>query len=538
MQFDRRALALAFLAALFWAASQVASSLVIDTVPTVLFIALIEIWCIAAACVYSAIRFQRVAALLRLIRHHPLILRHTAYYGLAIFVYEFSFYYALHDQNKLLPIVIGSMWPLFAVIWGRALNVWKLLSARDTILVLIAFAGAFLITGDRYGFSPSSINLFIVGLAFLAAISGGLWDPFAARTASEIDADERHTRGAAYVEMSIFNQFELLTLVLLFARILILPVYLVTLWKWGNLANVSIPWNVVAITGVVALLGYIVADIFFTVSVFRGRNASVVSVTFLVPMLAAVFLWMARGQSVSAITLIGLYLIFLSNFLLHTQAARLPPAPAAAILFVLIACGVLIIDPASVIPLIGAEGLGPGLQLIMGVVTLVLGFFLQQTDARIREERAQFAGLLKAFSELDTQAPESFSIHNLPAVVLQLRTLRGSGRPLVTIQDTGTEFVQSLVAIQTLPEIKLAQLAFAYDQWRLARRNVEDLRETWFFGVVIFAVAFSVVLNSVTSRWLAVLSAAGASLLCYLWMFLVYATSENSNSGSAVIEDN
>jgi|SRR5580700_1702489 drug/metabolite transporter (DMT)-like permease len=538
MQLDRTALALAFLAALLWAATQVTSSLYIDSVPTVLFIALIECWCIAVACIFLIFRRQRAAVLLKLIWDHPKILRQIAYYSVAIFIYEFSFYYALHDQNKLLPIVISSMWPLFTVIWGRALKVWKFLSVRDTILVLLAFAGAFLITSARYNYSLSLLNPLVVGLSFLAAISGGLWDPFATQAAIKIQESEPDTVETPNHKQAIFSQIELIALVLLLARVLALPLYAVALFKWGHVSGSMISANIIAVTGAIALVGYILADIFFTVAIFRGRNATVVSTTFLVPMLAAVIFWMVRDQSVSAVTLIGLYAIFLSNLLLHTQAARLPPTSAAAILFILIACGAIIIDPASVAVFIGSQGFGPGLQLIMGVVTLVLGFVLQQTDARIREERTQFSGLLKAVSELDPNAPHDASVQNLAAAAQQLRSLRVSRRSAVPIQAQSQEFVQSLVAIQTLPKIKVAQLVFAFEQWLAARRNVEDLRETWFFGVVVFAVAFSVVLNSVTSRWLAVLSAAGASLLCYLWMFLVNAMSEDTSTRDAFTEDN
>lgn len=531
MRFDAVPLALAFCAALFWAGSQVISSFVIDGIPTVVFIGLVEAWCIIVACLYISLRPSSFISVIRSARQTPKLLVYLVGYGVAIFVYEFSFYYALHDPNKLLPIVIASTWPLFTIIWVRVLLTWKPLSVRELILVLLAFSGAVLITGDRYGFSMLSANPNFIGMALLAAIFGGLWDPLASRTASDISDSMRRMQGPT--EPSVSNQFELIAMILLVARLIVLPLYIFAIWKWGGLPNVPISPALIAITGTVAVLGYMIADIFFTVSFFRGKSANIVSMTYLVPMLAAVILWIAQGQTVSAITLIGLYLIFLGNFLLHTQAARLPPASAAAVIFVLIACGALIINPSSVSPLIGKDGLGPGLQLIMGVITLVLGFLVQQTDNRIREERTQFGNLLKAVAELGTDAPEQMTQTNIAATEESLRALRRNRRALATLRETGTEVTQSLTTLRALPRIKIAQVLFASDQWWTARQSVEDIRETWFLGIVVFAVAFSVVLNSVASRWLAVLSAGGASLLCYLWLFLVYATNDGNYSSGA-----
>ena len=63
-------------------------------------------------------------------------------------------------------------------------------------------------------------------------------------------------------------------------------------------------------------------------------------------------------------------------------------------------------------------------------------------------------------------------------------------------------------------------LRLAFDEWLTSRQAVDQVRESWFLGVLIAAVGLSMVLGFVSNPFLIILSAIGISLLYYLWIIL------------------
>jgi drug/metabolite transporter (DMT)-like permease len=524
MPVNRTALLLAFSAALFWAMSQAGSSTVIDRTSPALYVILIEVFFLLIAIFYSITHTRLVLRFALIVWQHRRIRLLIITCAASIFVYEVAFYYALSEPEKLLAIVIASLWPLFTLMWGRVLAIasWRSFTFRELVLVVVAFLGASLVTADRFHFAFGSFNLKVIVLAGVAAIAGGFWDASINRVIQEERRTINTASSTATPAMQLSNT-HIVILSLIFARLLLVPIY--AGWFLIERLPTTASPDVLLTAAAITLFGYVISDILFSIAISYS-SASIVSIPYLVPIITMLLFKLIFSESVSAITLIGLYLVFFANFMLHTKLAKLSPATGAAIFFILVVCGALVIDPNSVKLIVGSDkNYDTALQLVMAVVTVALGFLLQQADGRVRDERAYFSNLLTSISQLSTAGYPRLKGRDPTELITKILALRWSSEPISSVfqqdKDLVAFFARDNAAMNCSRQSTTeASVNLAFEQWYVARQSLDDAKDSWFLGALIFAIGLSIVLTSVATWFLIILSAVGASLLCYLWILL------------------
>jgi drug/metabolite transporter (DMT)-like permease len=522
MPVNRIALFLALLSTVFWAGSQVASSIVLDSFAPALYVILIELFFILFGAIYVLFNGRAAAVFLRAVRSHREIRGLIFACAVSIFVYEVSFYFALSYSAKLITIVITSLWPLFTIFWGKQLQIasWKTLGLREFLLAFIAFSGAALVIADHFHFAWGQLVAPQILCALVAAVSGGFWD---ASVNKVIDREREFAKGdeagAAPRRLSNAN---IVVFSILLARSLLIPVF--AAWFFLGHVPVSIEKNLLVTAATITFFGYVVSDVIFSLAIsFSG--AALVSVSYLVPLLVTLLFKMFYSQNVSAVTLVGLYLVFFANFMLHTKQLRLSPATGATIFFILIVSGAFVIDPNSVKQFVGADKSSDTvMQLAMTALALALGFLLQQADARNRDEKAYLVNLFNCLSEMAKSTPQGANLVSSPDIYGTILALRRTADPISVAFEKTPELIKYFGLKETEPGSPAsdneARIQLAFEQWYQARKSIDNTKDSWFLGALVFAIGLSIVVTSVATPFLILLSGIGASLLCYLWILL------------------
>ena len=214
-----------------------------------------------------------------------------------------SFYLALSEPEKLLAIIVASLWPIFALLWLQLLNVSspKRLRIQDIVFIALAFAGAALITADRSGFSLGAVSIKVVLLAGLAAVAGGFWEPSINKIIQLARAPSGNS--PTVVGSDQLGPVDLTVLSVTAARLIILPLYGITLLLLPHGPISSLTLNFLLVAAAITLFGYVISDILSTIAFARSESANIVSVTYLVPVVATLFFKIAYGTEISVVTL-------------------------------------------------------------------------------------------------------------------------------------------------------------------------------------------------------------------------------------------
>jgi drug/metabolite transporter (DMT)-like permease len=522
MPVNRFALFLALLATVFWACSQVGSSIILNNTSPALYVILIEVFFIFFGAVYILFNVKPAIYFVRTVRTNRAVQQILLACAASIFIYEVSFYYALSRGEKLITIVITSLWPMFTIFWGKWLRItsWNDIHLREILFAGLAFSGAALVTADHFSFALGKLDLLVVCCALAAAISGGFWD---ASTTKIIEQEKQQCPEASadYKPLPYLSKANIIIFSIVLARFLLVPVFVAWLLLGGT--SVSFDKNLVLAAIAITFFGYVVSDLIFNIAV-SSSGASIVSVSYLVPILVTLLFKVVYQQSVSVFTLIGIYMVFFANFMLHTKRLRISPATGATIFFILVVSGSLVIDPASVKSIVGDKSSDTIMQLVMAALAIALGFLLQQADGRNRDERAYLVSLFNCIAETIKSDQRQMDRVFSSDIYGKIIALRQSQEPVSAALEKNTELVEFFALNQGrsnyLASEKDARIHLAFDQWYRARRSIDETKDSWFLGALVFSIGLSIVVTSVSTPFLIVLSGIGASLLCYLWILL------------------
>jgi drug/metabolite transporter (DMT)-like permease len=523
MPVNRVALFLALLATIFWAGSQVGSSIILNNTSPALYVVLIEVFFILFGAIYILLNFKSAAYFVRTVRTNRAIQQILLACAASIFIYEVSFYYALSRGEKLITIVITSLWPMFTIFWGKCLRIasWNDIHLREILFAGLAFSGAALVTADHFGFALGKLDLPVVCCALAAAISGGFWDASTTKIIEQ-EKEQRLDAGADDKSLPELSKPNVIIFSIVLARFLLVPVFVAWLLLGGT--PVSFDKNLILAAIAITFFGYVVSDLIFNIAISYS-GASIISISYLVPILVTLLFKAVYGQSVSAFTLIGLYMVFFANFMLHTKSLKISPAMGATIFFILVVSGSVVINPASVKSIVGVDKSSDTvMQLVMAALAVALGFLLQQADGRNRDERAYLVNLFNCIAETTKSDQRQMDRVFSSDIYGKIIALRQSQEPVSAALEKNTELVEFFALNQGrsnyLASEKEARIHLAFDQWYKARRSIDETKDSWFLGALIFSIGLSIVVTSVSTPFLIVLSGIGASLLCYLWILL------------------
>ncbi len=224
------------------------------------------------------------------------------------------YYLALYAGMSLAPAVdvyiIHYLWPIFAALFvklflGRS---WGVNDALTWILMLLAFMGAGMIVLGGSGQGPGSGSLHGYILAFISAVSGGLYLP-----ALVLAGDRLCSRG--YPE---YMGFMIPYLLLIAGGMAAIALFMLFFDLQLDLGNAS-SWAGAAFIG----LGVIVlAEMAWVFGVRWNRSQSTTALAYLTPVFSTSLLVFVTGQQLVSSTAYGLALVVTANMFLHLHSAK------------------------------------------------------------------------------------------------------------------------------------------------------------------------------------------------------------------------
>ena len=230
------------------------------------------------------------------------IFRLTSLSGLCIGLWYWAFYKALSGNVPAQATIIAFTWPLlgilairrFAPALHRPLRIW------EYPLLVLAFIGAAITA------SGNSEEYHLLLYAALAAVSAGLYLPFALRAIALVEPITRSRVSASFHVISLLNLVALIvgTCLLAMGGHQLLPLVNLTVGHWLILALIGIAT-------------YLLSEILWCWGLSIANSTSVAAVAFFSPVLSVIWLRTFFAADVPGTAWIGLALVLAANLALH-----------------------------------------------------------------------------------------------------------------------------------------------------------------------------------------------------------------------------
>lgn len=353
------------------------------------------------ACAFLAAWIVLAASLVALrvpIREHIAILGVRALAGLllcgGILMAYFLCLYLAFERGPVVEVyVIHYLWPILGAIFtsmvlrGRQQRV----TLVEWMFVIFAFFGALMIIVGREGFDPGDVSTTGYVLAFVSALSGGLY-----LIALVYGIDRLERRGVGHYEA-----FSLCYLVLVSGALIAASLFLA--WT-GDVATVPSPAAILGIA-FLGILVYVVAEWGWIYSLMNYRSSAITSISYLTPVFGTFFLVLLAGGTISEFTVYGTATIIISNVFIHLRGYYGTATLGALVASLSIAILCLVTRPSAGMP---DEF---SLVEVLGVIfTIIISFSLNKLWQAQKESDRGIADIGSVLQRMHAADPDAADV--------------------------------------------------------------------------------------------------------------------------------